>query len=58
MTTCEFCGASTEGTLALKTGVSAYIACRDCLEKWGNSDHTYEALQELRAMGSVSGGKG
>ena len=45
---CGLCGAP-NALYVIKTGVSAYFACRDCFTYWEASDHTLEALTELKA---------
>ena len=44
---CAFC--SRPATGEIKTGVSAYVTCAPCSSRWEASDHTLEALNELRA---------
>ena len=49
---CAFCG-KPHAHYGIKTGVSAYLACLDCATEWKESDHTREALEELRQKGAI-----
>ena len=46
-TLCELCGKPAPDYV-VRTGVSAYLACKSCWTDWVNSDQTYEALNELK----------
>lgn len=56
MSVCVFC--NRPGGYAVRTGVTAYSACHGCAQMWDDSDHSIEALQELRARGAALQGQG